>query len=526
MPLKKLATTYGLAALAGIFISLGFAPANLHAAAWLGPGLMLFCAAGQPRRRQFALGFTAGFVFFLSSLYWLLFMPLTWLGIPFVPALGWVALSAYSALYFGAWVWFCWRCAPTEPWKRMAWAFFCAVAWTALEFMRGRFLGGFPWNFLGTSQYQILPVIQIASYTGVFGVSFLMVWFSVALAQSFLNLVKRPGARLWAEMALPLLALAGTVAFGMSHLMERPAPGRALKVAMIQPNFQQTLIWDPEEDARRFEKVMQLSSNALTNKPDLLVWPESAVPNLDPDQQHEVGQLLGRANAWLLFCEDSGELTRDGATNYFNACFLVSPGEGVAAIYHKRRLVIFGEYIPLVHWLPFLKWLAPIGPGFTPGDRIVPFDLTRPEAHVSPLICFEDSFPEEAREHSATNTDLLINLTNDGWFGVGAEQWQQAASAVFRCVENGLPMLRCCNNGLTCQIDSQGRLTVMRDENGSVYGRGTMVVNEPLQARTGRPLTFYNFYGDLFAWCCGMASVGVLIWPSRTLVSRRTVSKI
>lgn len=521
---------YGLAALAGVLISLSFAPVNFAGAAWAGPGAMLFCALGASGRRAFALGLTAGFAGFLCSLCWLLAMPFAWHGIPLAPALGWAALSAYCGLYTGAWVWFCWRIfpasicgkglSPTEAierfvttplWKRVRWALVSAAAWTALEMMRGRFLGGFPWNFLGTSQYRMLPLIQMASFTGVFGISFLMVWFSVALAGAMITLARRPATqRVWGEMGLPLLAVAGAVGFGMTRFAE-PAPEPrvpepVLKVALVQPSIPQTLIFDPNEDARRFQQVMDLSEKALASQPDLLVWPESAVPDLSPEEQDAVGRLLAKHSAWLLFCEDSAETLTNGGMVYFNSSFLVNPKGMVEAIYHKRRLVIFGEYIPLVHWLPFLKWLTPVGEGFTPGKEVVSFDMTQPQAHLSPLICFEDSFPEEAREHTAANTDFLINLTNDGWFGAGAAQWQQAASAVFRAIENGLPMVRCSNNGVTCWIDALGRVRQVEEPGGNIYGPGFMTAEIPIHDRDGRP-TFYNQHGDVFSWLCGIASL-------------------
>jgi apolipoprotein N-acyltransferase len=543
-PLKKFSMSstavcrYGLAVLAGLLLSAAFAPLEIAGAAWAGPGLMLFCALGERGGRAFRLGFVAGFVHFLSSLSWLLAIPYAWHGIPLAPGLGWIALSAYCGLYFGLWTWFSWKIFPGkvgEPdfsltaavdqflsvdwWKRVEWAILCSAAWTALEMARGRVLGGFPWNFLGASQYTLLPLIQIASITGVYGVSFVIIWFSVAVGGALLVLVRQPStAAIWGQAALPLLTLSCLAAYGMTKTLGIPAPSRQITVALVQPSIPQTLIWDVNENATRFQQVIALSKMALASKPDLLVWPESAVPDLGPDNEKAIGRLLASQPAWLIFSGDSAELSASGETNYFNSSFLVSPACAVEAVYHKRRLVIFGEYIPLLHWLPFLKWLTPIIGGFTPGDRAVQFHLTTLAVKTSVLICFEDMFPQEAREHVEADTDFLINLTNDGWFGDGAAQWQQAAGAIFRAIENGVPLVRCANNGLTCWIDAQGRIRQIENAGGSIYGPGFITPNIPLRGPGERVQTIYNKYGDAFGWaCCGVSGILLLmaLWRPR-----------
>jgi apolipoprotein N-acyltransferase len=463
-------------------------------------------------------------------------MPFTWHGIPLAPALAWVALSAYCAVYFGIWVWFCWKIFPgeistadmplggvvdqflsTPAWKRVGWALVCAAGWTALEVARGRVLGGFPWNFLAVSQYRLTPLIQMASVTGVYGVSFLMVWFSVALGAAMLALARRPSTqRAWSDAALPLLAVAGVVSMGMTRFGDRAAPGREIKIAMVQPSIPQTLIFDPREDEARFAEVIALSGKALEGNPDLLLWPESAVPNLGEESQRAIARLLAGHPVWLIFCADSNEALPGGARADFNSSFLVDPEGAIRAIYHKRRLVIFGEYIPLVRWLPFLKWLTPIGDGFTAGERPVAFEMRHPDARSSVLICFEDMFAQEAREHAGPDIDFLINLTNDGWFGNGAEQMQQAASAVFRAVENGMPLVRCTNNGLTCWVDGQGRLRQIEETDGNIYGPGFITPTIPLPAAGAHRQTIYNRYGDWFGWsCCGLSGCALALLRGR-----------
>jgi apolipoprotein N-acyltransferase len=205
-----------------------------------------------------------------------------------------------------------------------------------------------------------------------------------------------------------------------------------------------------------------------------------------------------------------------GGEDHFNSAFLFAPDGGFAASYKKQRLVIFGEYVPLQRWLPFTKYLTPIQGSYTPGPGPARFVLTDTGVSFSPLICFEDGFGRSARHHVEPDTDFLLNLTNDGWFGESSAQWQQAAQAVFRAVENRRPLVRCTNNGLTCWVDACGRVReILGEPGGSVYAPGFLTVRLPLApAGTPQPMTWYRRHGDRFGWGC----VG---WIGLVLVARR-----
>jgi apolipoprotein N-acyltransferase len=200
-------------------------------------------------------------------------------------------------------------------------------------------------------------------------------------------------------------------------------------------------------------------------------------------------------------------------TPIFSTAVSSSVRKAVTSIYRKRRLVMFGEYVPLSHWLPFLKYLTPITGGFTPGTRAVPFEMTNLNVRVSVLICFEDIFPQLAREYVDDDTDFLVNLTNNGWFGEGAAQWQHGAAAAFRAIENGLPLVRCSNNGLTCWIDSRGRMhDVLEDGERGIYGPGFETVQIPtLFPGEKRAPTFYRRHGDWFGWGCVVFAAAKLV---------------
>ncbi len=311
--------------------------------------------------------------------------------------------------------------------------------------------------------------------------------------------------------------------------MNADAPVEAsLQATVIQPRIPQSVIWDPSLDETGFQKFLAQNEATLTNATDLLVWPESAVPEMSAENCDKISSVARRHHVWLIL---NGEdmTTTPQATNFYNAAFLMNPEGRLAATNHKQKLVIFGEYVPLVRWLPFLKWFTPIVGGWTPGDGPVTFPLTGLNesaefptnviflaapgattgrvphtAKLSVLICFEDTFPGVARAAARDNLDLFVNLTNDGWFGDSSEQWQHMANAVFRAVENGVPLLRCANNGITCLIDRHGGIEqLLRDAKGSEYGQGALTVKIPLRSPDQKSgATFYNRHGDWFGWGC------------------------
>ena len=556
---------HALAIVAGLLLAAAFPKLGIAGLAWIAPGLLLFSAVGQSGKMAFRLGWLGGFAFHLAALHWLLFIP-----VKGFPILGWLALSAYAALYPALWVWLCWRLAPVpaacsrrpeqaeaaeaaianrrhEPlmatsfWQRATWALKCAVLWVALETILGCFLTGFPWLALGVSQQKLLLLIQIASVTGVAGISFLLVWFSVALAGDVLG-VARDRSGLWRfrlTCVLSLFVAAVVAGWGVAKFIrsfgkDELTHYRELTLALIQPSIPQTMIWNPAEKTNRFAKLMQLSELALATKPDVLVWPEAALPDMSEENFRAVTNLVAAHKVFMVFGADDSELKRGAAPdsnrsadyNFYNSAFLLSPEGKVVSTYRKRRLVLFGEYIPLLDWLPFLKWFTPIEGGFTAGQEPVAFsvgplpvvsravdglkraDPTRLRAGM--LICFEDAIASAARE-SATDADFLLNLTNDGWFGESSQQFQHAAHSVFRAVENGLPVIRCTNNGLTCYVDAAGFVHDLGVGDAEIYGPGFRVVKLAVPARGVRQPTFYQRHGDWFGWGCVFVALGLAL---------------
>ena len=535
-----------LAVLAGVLWAFAFPRFNFALAAWLVPGLMLLLGVGVSAKRAAVLGYLAGLSHHLIALSWLLNIPF-----PIGNIAAWLSLSAYCALYPAAWMWLCHRLRQrispctvagegarfvgsmpipgTQPLKfggttwqalngllaapwlnRQLWLLFGASAWTGAEFLRGWFLSGFPWNFLAASQYELLPLIQLASVTGVHGISFVVVWMSLTLAAGAAFVLVRPHARFaWKnEIALSLVVLLLLIVWGVGRTTKPSrSSARTLRAALVQPSIPQTLIFDPAENTNRFRQLLELTREVVATAPDLLIWPEAALPAISREQFEELRTLLQEHRMPFIFGAGDAEPRPGGDGGqwiHFNAALHFDAGGSRRQSYRKQRLVIFGEYTPLARQLPFLADWLPAGEGFGTGEGPVTFRIEPADANIPVNICFEDNFADIVRAQVGPETDFVLNLTNNGWFGESAAQWQHAANAVFRAVECGVPLVRCTNNGLTCWIDERGRIRqIFTDARGSVYGSGTVVFGLPLrEVDVPRRMTIYHRYGDWFGWLC------------------------
>lgn len=531
--------------LAAVFIGLllGFAFPSPGAASlgWVAPGLLaLLLIRGGPLCEPkpastlfqhsasipaFRLGWIAGFSFWLLTLRWLLFMPF-----PSGAILGWLSLSAYLACYMGLWSWLLQRAANRMRLFRLS--LFGASVWIALEWVRGWLFSGFAWNMLGVSQYENIPLAQMASWSGVYGISFLMVAFSISWimgACDWIYSLKSSGAlkedmrerflglfstRYFKEGVFWLLLLCLLIAWG-SHSVKKKShlslsqTQMKFSIALIQPGIPQTLLWDSEINEKRFQELLQTTRDLVeTNHIDLLVWPEAAVPGYiryDLEVSKQISQLAVDLRAPIIFCSDDIEPDPKNPekNRYLNCAFLMDEEGNLIERYAKRHLVIFGEYVPLYDYLPFLKFFTPITGNYSTGKQAKAFPWPSQQHPISPLICFEDVFHEEVRKHALGSPSALIYLVNAGWFKESSAQWQHLANAQFRSIENALPAIRCTQNGISCWIDRAGRIhEIFQDPTGNPYGSGGQIIRVPVaELFVDTPPTFYRRAGNLFVWC-------------------------
>ncbi len=478
----------------------------------------------------FRLGYLAGLCFFLPNLSWVLHSSRVihgavgneWMGWP-VELLGWSAalgLSGYAAIYFGLWAWFAAKIArPREillqqgsavavSLDSLRSASLAAAAWTALEWTRGWMLTGFGWNGLSVGLHQNKVLIQAADLIGVYGLSFLPVFCAVIGFNVMLRLVQqvrlRRHTRYHFDLLLAMVLVLSVATYGMHSLSAGDeAEHLPVRVALVQQNVPQADKFAGNNLAERYQRYAELTHqhaaprDGTKHSPvDLVVWPESALglPFYHRDHSAYFDDLLGIGDFSLL---TGCDVLEPGGNSYTSAALLHEAFDG-AQLYHKVHLVPFGEYLPLRPLLgPILGGVLP--GDFVPGPSLEPLLLNKPAMQVIPLICFEDTVGNLARQFVRPQAQLIVNLTNDGWFLQSAEPEQHLANALFRAIELRRPMCRATNTGVTCFIDECGRVTskLIDPDTGSSATQG--VLQSTVQVRKHPPLTLYARWGDWFA---------------------------
>ncbi len=497
--MPKLDRTLIISAASGLLLAAAFPRPDLYLFAWIGLVPLLLVM----RQRPFASGFACGCTFFGAVLYWLNIVMTTYGGLNlFFSLLAYLFLIVYLALYFALASWL--TCRLEQEFK-VPCLLTLPILWVALEYLRGLLLTGFPWALLGYSQQNFSLAIQSADVTGVYGVSLLLVAVNCMLAW----IIQQPRSR-WAWVGV-----AGTLLISISHFgygawrESQPLDVRKdqLQVALIQGNIAQAVKWDPQYRQATIDKYLQLSHQAAAANPELLIWPEAATPFYLQDQSpltEQVRQLPRQQGRYLLAGSPAYQQVAEGQYSYYNSAYLFSPQGEQLGRSDKIHLVPFGEYVPLGKLLSFINKLV-VGVGdFAPGE-VNPLPLNGHSLGV--LICYEVIFPELARNYVRHGSSLLVNLTNDAWFGRSSAPFQHLAMARFRAIENRVWLARAANTGISALVSPSGEVTVASPlfEELQLTGRVGL----------GSEATFYTRFGDLMAQACLLISLfgaALLYW--------------
>ncbi len=484
---------YLYAVLSGVMLTAAFPPIRMEWIAWLALIPLYKALAGEPPSRAFRLGFVAGFAHFMTLIYWIIVVLDHYGGLNALVSSGILGLFClYLSLYpavFSSLV--------SVIRGSFLSVTLSACLWVSLEYARGVFLTGFPWCLLGYSQYRHLLLIQTADLTGVYGLSFLIVLFNgLIYAVFFDRSFSGRGSLKWETALLVVLALF-TLLYGyrriegIGHAAEGVSP---VKTAVIQGNVDQSVKWDPTYQAKTVDIYERLTKSASASGIELTVWPETAMPFFFQDMtEHSttVLQTARRAETDLVFGCPAYSKEAAGV-RYYNRAYGLTPEGDITGFYDKVHLVPFGEYVPLNRFLPFVRRLVPAAGDFAPGGKIDPLRLPTLSAGI--LICFEAIFPELARKQTRSGADVLINLTNDAWFGMTSAPYQHLSMSVFRAVENRRPLIRAANTGISAFISPCGKIVT----HGPLFEREVLV-------RPVRPVPglkgLYTRLGDLFPLC-------------------------
>jgi len=519
---------------------------------------ILACEPDIKPRRLILVSYVISLFYWLGNLYWI--VPVT--------IAGWIAFCLYTAVLWPILAMFLRYCRA----KKVPLFLASAVLIVGIERMQGFFLGRFFWRFLAHSQYQNITIIQIADIFGTAGLTFLIAMVNGMLAELIIAARQKSLFKTapLLKAALVCLAVAGTIIYGrwrISQEQQCVEPGPY--IASLQSNVPQSVKRSFESGQELFDGLMENSKVAVKNRPDLIVWPETMVQaTLNP----EVLRLLKSTAQWNILDNALREHAKDKAfvlvgayggqiglkensnaylAKRYNSAFLYKKdGEKAPQIYSKIHLVPFGEVLPLrrsMSWFYDLLMKIKFIPynfdySLDAGTEYTVFEMTDPNKNqdykFSVMICYEGTVPAIARrfaldEHGSKQIDWLVNISNDGWFVrfkdgqvlPSAELPQHAATCAFRAVENRLPIVRSVNTGISCFIDSAGRI-----RNGFLAG----TLPSDAMSRTGMPgwifdrisidkrTTFFSKYGEWLGFCCELCLILPIIIP----LSARFLRKI
>lgn len=493
------------ALLSGAALSLSFPQADLASAAWIAL-VPLFLVM---ERRPFRSGFVAGVGFFAPVLYWLNIVMTTYGRMhPAFSLVAYLLLVGYLALFFATVTWA--ACRLREK-RGLSHLLTVPVLWVALEFLRSFLLSGFPWATLGYSQQSRLLLIQSADLFGVYGLSFLLALSNIVLARSFQALWRRDFSGLpWAAIAAAAILCGANLGYGYLRLGAKPdVREQSLEVALAQGNIEQSVKWDPAYQASTVDIYRDLSEAASRQGPvDLVVWPESATPfyfQEDGPLAREVEGVARASGAYLLFGSPAYEVS-NRRYRYLNSAFLLSAEGQTLGRSDKIHLVPFGEYVPLAPFLPFIdKLVAGIG-DFSPGE-VSPLPMNG--SSIGVLVCYEAIFPELAREWVRRGSDLLVNITNDAWFGRSSAPYQHLAMTRFRAVENRIWVARAANTGISAFVAPSGRIVAQTPLFESHFLKGRVGM--------GARATWYTRIGDVIPALFLLLTVFWLVQTRRRL---------
>lgn len=494
---------------AAVLVTLSFPSPGLGVLAWVGLVPLFVALRLATPLGAAGLGYLFGCVFIAGTFRWVAHIEVIEL-----PAF--VLMVACSALYYLVFgLLYRQTSHGIGPWTLAV----APVLWAGVEYVRGNlFFLAMPWNQLGHSQSQFLPIIQIADLTGVYGVSFLIVMVNELLTRG-VAAAGRPRTATrglaWPRLHLatlgPPLAVVGCLALSLGYGYLRLAeaePAEHLRVAVVQANRVPGNRMSPADQKTHLLAYEALTRDAASSRPDLIVWPASSLPAPMSSSrlvQFILWRLAGETKAYLLVGGAGGEKftqPQPGQLPYSNSEFLLSPSGRLVGQYNKVHLTPFNEYVPLRGMIPWPEWITPMRDSYVAGDAHTLFEL--PSAKFASPVCWENIFADFFRRFVRDGAHFMVSVTNEAFFGVTAAPYQTLANNVFRAVENRVTVVRAATTGVSGFINAKGEVDRVRDGHGKdLFVAGFLVRDVPISHRK----TVYTLYGDIFAQAALAASI-------------------
>lgn len=432
---------------------------NLALLEWIALIPWFLAINNENRFRAFFISLWTGIFFWGITIYWL----------RLVTGLGFFLLIFYLGLYFAVFG----LCMSYISCKKIRHSVFFLgpILWILLELLRGFLMGGFPWLNLCHGQYLNIMLIQWASVAGENIVSGILILINMFGAEIILNR-GRKRYLLGAAAVIILIFIHGVGSFMLRSI---PDKNEFLRVSVIQPNIIEEK-WDKMSVEKNFNILLELSYKSLEENPGFIIWPEtSSGSDLESDKIHleKLKEFSSGYNVYLLV----GSVRDAGSGKFYNRALVISPKDEICS-YDKLKLVPFGEYVPMARRFPgFKRWVEEMAGyrfSFVSGETGNLLSINK--ASFGVLICFEDIFPFLSRRYKNMGAKILVNMTDDHWFGRSPAPYQHLAGSVFRAVENRLPLVRAANSGVSAFIDSTGRIAGMvKDKNSAIFIRGYCV---------------------------------------------------
>lgn len=488
------------ALLSGIFLFLSFPKFGLGVIAWIA-FVPLFIALRDvvSLRRALYLGWITGLTACVGVLYWIVYVIVNYGNLPMYLGIAiMLVLACYLSTYFALFA------AGIIYLRRKVPLYLVApVLWVCLEYAKSKLFTGFPWENLGYSQFSNILFIQCADIIGVFGISFLIILSNVA----FFEIIAERSRKSFILVTAVLLLCSGVYLYGVLRINQiadtlKGAP--EMDVSLIQGNIDQSIKWNTKFQKETINIYEELSLRHPAANGGLMVWPETAVPFNFQDEnelQRQVKDLSVKTKSWFIFGSMSYTAGSENA-DYFNSAYLLSPQGDVRGKYDKVHLVPYGEYVPLRTLFPFISSLAAGIGDFAEGKGFYP--LTMGNRKIGVMICYEGILPEAARMYKNTAAELLVNITNDAWFGTTSAPYQHLTMSVFRAVETRLYLVRAANTGISAIVDPTGKVIAQTEifKKDEIHGR-VKFISLP---------TYYAKYGDLLVGASFICLAVFILW--------------